>query len=146
MERSGIPPNSIFVDTSGWADPVLSNTADHAAMIAFYKQIIADERPLVTTNYIITELVALLTTRSRAPRSRVFDLVNSMQTMPQLRIVHIDVVLHRAAWEMLQQYADKPWSLVDASSFVVMRGSGITEAFTSDQHFAQAGFVRVPHL
>jgi len=32
-----VPPN-LFVDTSGWADPVLHNTRDHAVMEAFYKQ------------------------------------------------------------------------------------------------------------
>jgi len=35
-------------------------------------------------------------------------------------------------------------SLVDASSFVVMSRLGISEALTTDQHFSQAGFVRVP--
>lgn len=45
---------------------------------------------------------------------------------------------------MLEQYTDKEWSLVDAASFVVMRRLGITEAFTTDHHFEQAGFIRVP--
>lgn len=45
---------------------------------------------------------------------------------------------------MLERYADKDWSLVDAASFVVMRHMGITEAFTTDHHFAQAGSTRVP--
>jgi len=37
---------------------------------------------------------------------------------------------------------DKEWSLVDCSSMVVMARRGIAEAFTSDHHFEQAGFVR----
>lgn len=45
---------------------------------------------------------------------------------------------------MLERMTDKEWSLVDAASFIVMRRLGITEAFTSDQHFIQAGFLRVP--
>jgi predicted nucleic acid-binding protein len=32
---------------------------------------------------------------------------------------------------------------VDAASFVVMSERGITEALTTDQHFEQAGFVRL---
>src|SRR6185312_12641159 len=31
-----VPDRSLFVDTSGWADPVLRNTPDHPAMEAFY--------------------------------------------------------------------------------------------------------------
>jgi hypothetical protein len=35
---------------------------------------------------------------------------------------------------------DKTWGLVDCASFVVMQDEGITEAFTNDRHFEQAGF------
>jgi len=59
--------------------------------------------------------------------------------------VHIDQALDAAAWSLLEQYSDKEWSLVDAASFVVMRQLALTDAFTSDHHFTQAGFVRVPH-
>jgi predicted nucleic acid-binding protein len=38
---------------------------------------------------------------------------------------------------------DKDWGLTDCTSFVVMQQRGITEAFTSDRHFEQAGFVRL---
>ena len=40
----------------------------------------------------------------------------------------------------------KEWSLVDASSFVVMTRYGMTEALTTDYHFTQAGFARLPAL
>jgi len=64
--------------------------------------------------------------------------------MPRLSVVHIDAALDAAGWALLEQYDDKEWSLVDAASFVVMRQLGIIEAFTTDQHFIQAGFIRVP--
>jgi hypothetical protein len=35
---------------------------------------------------------------------------------------------------------DKDWSLTDCTSFIVKQEQGITDAITSDQHFAQAGF------
>jgi predicted nucleic acid-binding protein len=44
----------------------------------------------------------------------------------------------------LKARVDKDWSLVDASSFVVMPMLGIVEALTTDHHFLQAGFVRLP--
>jgi predicted nucleic acid-binding protein len=40
--------------------------------------------------------------------------------------------------------AHKSWSLVDATSFVVIRRFGIDEALTTDHHFEQAGFTRLP--
>lgn len=38
---------------------------------------------------------------------------------------------------------DKGWGLTDCTSFVVMEQEQITEAFTSDQHFEQAGFTKL---
>ncbi len=135
----------LFVDTSGWADPILKNTPEHREMEAYYKQAIASDRMLVTTNYVITELVALLTARSRAPRTQVLVLIARIKETPRVHIVHIDQALDAAAWSLLEQYSDKEWSLVDAASFVVMRQLALTDAFTSDHHFTQAGSVRVPH-
>ncbi len=56
----------------------------------------------------------------------------------------IDEQINQETWDVLQQSLDKEWSWVDVSSFVVMRRLNLTEAFTSDHHFLQAGFVRVP--
>lgn len=36
--------------------------------------------------------------------------------------------------------ADEDWSVTDCIPFVVMEQQGLREAFTTDHHFAQAGF------
>jgi len=132
------------VDTAGWAEPVLGNTPDHDRMAAAYRHAVASRRPLVTTNYVLSEVVALLTARSRASRPQLLALMAAIRTLPRLRIVHVDLALDAAAWSLLEQASDKQWSLVDAASLVVMRRLGIEQAFTSDHHFAQAGFMCVP--
>ncbi len=81
---------SIFVDTSGWADAVLKNTPNHAAMEAFYKQCVASKRKMVTTNYILTELIALLTARPGISRDRLLQLIDRLKHMRQLELVYID--------------------------------------------------------
>jgi uncharacterized protein len=139
-----IPANSLLVDTSGWADPVLGNTPDHEAMEALYKETVASGRPLVTTNYILAELLALLSSRSRATRPQILSLIRGIKQLPQLRIIHVSEAIEEAAWNMLEQYDDKDWSLVDAARFVLMQEYGICEAFTSDHHFTQAGLARLP--
>jgi len=60
-----------------------------------------------------------------------------------LRSIHVDERLDALAWAMLRQYSDKNWSLVDATSFILMREQGIYEALTSDHHVEQAGFQRL---
>jgi predicted nucleic acid-binding protein len=42
--------------------------------------------------------------------------------------------------DLYRERADKRWGLVDCASFLVMKDEQIVEAFTTDQHFEQAGF------
>lgn len=135
---------SVFVDTSGWAEPLMGNSPDHDHMERYYRSLIARKHPVVTTNYVLSELVALLTVRSRFTRPEVLAIINGIRRITHLSLVHIDPQTDAEAWAMLERYTDKDWSLVDAASFVVMRRMGLTEAFTTDHHFTQAGFVRVP--
>ena len=55
----------------------------------------------------------------------------------------IDNVTDTLAWTLYKSRLDKAWSLVDCSSFVVMQQLGIQKALTTDQHFEQAGFIRL---
>jgi len=98
----------------------------------------------VTTNYVVTELVALLTTRTRIPRNEVLDYVETIRQSPHIEVVQVAPALDAAALALLRSRPDKEWSLVDAVSFVVMTNEGMFEALTTDHHFLQAGFVRLP--
>jgi predicted nucleic acid-binding protein len=114
-------------------------------MVRFAQQLQADQRPAVTTDDVLNEVVALLTTDSRGiARSKLIQFIIQIRSSPQVHIVHVDEQIWSEAWSLLERMSDKSWSWVVASSFVVMRRLGITEAFTSDHHFTQAGFVRVP--
>jgi uncharacterized protein len=98
----------------------------------------------VTTNYILSELVALLTVRSRFTRPELLAIINGIRRITHLNLVHIDPEMDAAAWALLEQYNDKAWSVVDAASFVVMRRMSLTEAFTSDHHVTQADLSASP--
>jgi predicted nucleic acid-binding protein len=57
----------------------------------------------------------------------------------------VQVIMHSperlmAALDLMEQRADKAWSLVDCSSFLIMQELGITDALTADHHFEQAGY------
>jgi uncharacterized protein len=51
-----------------------------------------------------------------------------------------DSELFAAGWTLYAERTDKEWSLTDCISFAVMTERRITDAFTSDHHFEQAGF------
>ncbi|WP_226889299.1 type II toxin-antitoxin system VapC family toxin [Nostoc sp. MG11] len=63
--------------------------------------------------------------------------------MPYVEDIHINDVTDTAAWELCKSRPDKAWSLVDCTSFISMQQVGIQEALTTDQHFEQAGFIRL---
>lgn len=136
--------NSLFVDTSGWAYLLDRHDPFHNEVRAVYQHALGQRRLLVTTNYVIAELVPLLASRSRIPRQQIFRFIDALKSAPHIEIIHIDALIDAESWELLKSRVDKEWSLVDASSFVIMTMHEMTEALTTDHHFTQAGFVRLP--
>lgn len=138
--------NDLFVDTSGWAYYLDRQAALHPAILTLVKNTVAQRRHLVTTNYIITELVALLSSRYHLPRQQVIQVVNAIKTNDAVEVIYIERSIDDQSWALLEARLDKEWSLVDASSFVVMNRFGMIQALTTDHHFTQAGFVCVPQV
>lgn len=108
--------------------------------VKIYQEAIASRRQLVTSNYVINELVRLAQSRMRSARSDLFSFVDRFAAQPLVNMIHIDAATHARAWDLLKKMEDKEWSLVDASSFILMRDRGMYEALTTDHHVAQAGF------
>jgi uncharacterized protein len=133
----------LCVDTAGWGHLLDETQTHHSLAASLYREARGQGRKLITTNYILLELVALLTSPLRLSRSTIIALIESLKTSPYVEVVHIDASLDAAAWQLLRQRQDKDWSLVDCSSFVVMRQESMLEALTTDHHFEQAGFVRL---
>ena len=131
-----------FVDTSGWASAFVSTETHHAKASALMRQWHQQNRRVVTTNYVLSELIALFS-RFRVDRSVVLKYIETIRSTTWVEIVHINEALDLEAWEMLANRVDKEWSLVDCASFVVMGACGLTEALTTDKHFEQAGFTRL---
>ena len=132
--------NDLFVDTSGWVYYLDRSDPLHTKVVTIVRNYTLQRRNLVTTNYIITELVALLSSRFHLPRREVIKAINALKSDAAVEIVHIYASMDNVAWQLLEKRFDKEWSLVDASSFVLMEQFGMTEALTTDHHFTQAGF------
>ncbi|MBO9369976.1 MAG: type II toxin-antitoxin system VapC family toxin [Chloroflexi bacterium] len=133
----------LFADTSGWGNLLDAAQPYHSLAVSIYRAARHEGRKVVTTNYIIAELIALMARPLRIPRPMVIAFVESLRTSPNVEIVHIDQDLDSQAWGLLKSRPDKEWSLTDCASFVVMKRRGILEALTTDHHFEQAGFVRL---
>lgn len=135
--------NGLFIDTSGWAEFLVRSEPFHDQAVFLLDHARRNNRPIVTTNYAIAELVALLTSPMRVPRREQVRIVGTLRSADWIRILHVDPVQDGAAWDLLVRHGDKVWSLVDCAGFVVMREHSIAVALTTDRHFEQAGFTRL---
>jgi predicted nucleic acid-binding protein len=128
----------IFVDTGAWFAAFVPNDADHVAADAWLQ---ANTDVLVTTDYVVDELLTLLKMRGEYQRALAIGPPLLQGDITRLEWVRQDDV-HKA-WEIFAQYADKEWSFTDCVSRVVMNRLAIRTAFAFDEHFRQFGTVTV---
>jgi predicted nucleic acid-binding protein len=133
----------VFVDTAGWANIFVRTEPKHEKASHLFHEWRRQNHRLVTSNYVLVELVALLTQPFRVPRPNQFRYIETVRLAPYVEVVHVDEALDAAGWALLKARPDKEWSLVDAVSFMIMQQRGIMEALTTDHHFEQAGFIRL---
>jgi predicted nucleic acid-binding protein len=135
--------NSVFVDTSGWMAYLVAGEAYHAQAIQELDHALGNPSiAIYTTDHVLAELVALMLGR-KIPRSMILRDVDGLLIAPRIVKLFTDQTLFDEAWALLQQRADKEWSLADAISILRMQQLGVTEVLTNDHHFTQAGFARL---
>jgi uncharacterized protein len=128
----------MLLDTSGLFGLLHRGEPQHGRALELYAQ----ARLRLTHSYVLAELIPLAQVRGLA-RALVLDFSLRALEDDEVEVVWVDPPLHRQALNLLQARRDKDYSLCDAVSFVLMREHSITEALTTDKHFAQAGFTRL---
>ncbi|MEC4817830.1 MAG: PIN domain-containing protein [Scytonema sp. PMC 1069.18] len=131
----------VFVDTAAWI--ALANADDelHPRANQIMSDLLTQKTRLVTTEFVLLEVADALA----APHLRVttIQFIHRLRQAPILRIVTLSEDLLADGWTLYSQRLDKDWGLTDCISFIVMLSEQITQAFTSDRHFEQAGFVKL---
>jgi uncharacterized protein len=127
--------NIVFADSFYFFALLNERDSAHAKAAAFS----AEFRGRIVTTYAV--LLELGDGLAKPPRRDVFHpLVTSLEVNPRVSLIPVSPDLMQQGLTMYGQRADKPWSLTDCMSFVVMQREGIAEALTGDRHFEQAGF------
>lgn len=128
--------NAVFCDTSALL-AVLDRDSDvHEDAARCWQALVNSATPLITTNYIIVEMTALLQRRIGLEAVRRFQ----YDVLPIIEVAWIDETAHSRAMQSMLTSNRRQLSLVDCVSFDTMRQRGITVAFAFDQHFAEQGF------
>lgn len=128
----------IFVDTGAWFAAFVPNDPDHQAADAW---LAANRAPLVTTDYVVDELLTLL--KMRGESLRALRLGASLVAEEIATLVWVTPDDLQQAWDTFQRYQDTPWSFTDCVSRAVMQRLHIQTAFAFDTDFRQFGTVTV---
>lgn len=132
--------SQVFVDTSAILALVNPNDQHHSQARSGFESLSTGKAGLVTSSYVLVETYSLLARRMGLSAVQAFrsDLV------PLLEVAWVDETVHEAALDLLLDRRRRGLSLVDTSSFVVMRTRRLDEAFCFDPDFKDEGFLLVP--
>ncbi|MBM2811927.1 MAG: putative toxin protein [Chloroflexi bacterium] len=81
--------------------------------------------------------------RRRIGHAAARDFVDSAAHSTRLTVIHVGAPTEVEAWAWLCRHDERPYSFVDATSFVTMRSLRIAEALAFDGDFTAAGFVEL---
>ncbi|MGI0480248.1 type II toxin-antitoxin system VapC family toxin [Geminocystis sp. CENA526] len=131
----------VFVDTAAWLALINNKDYFHDLVVEIRKKLKVQGYYFVTTDFVFLEVADAL--NSPKFRQQTINFINRLRNLPDLFIIPVSSEIFFEGWNFYCQRLDKDWGLTDCISFVVMQREGITEAFTTDKHFEQAGFIRL---
>ena len=133
----------IFVDTGAWYAVEVEDDVNHEEACEILALIAAGKFGVsVTTDYVLDETLTLL--RSRRDLTSAMAFIKKIKESSSVRVFWIDENLFEKALLIFQKSQSAPWSFTDCTSFALMNELSISEAFTFDKHFTQAGFQALP--
>ncbi len=133
---------TVFVDTSAILAGLDASDDQHVRAIDTWRNLIQADTPVLTTNYVLLETIAVLQHRGGLiPVRRFVD-----DLLPALHVYWISEADHRAAVTALLAADRRQLSLVDCTSFLIMRRLDLPTAFAFDPHFVEQGFHCLPPI
>ena len=130
----------VFVDTSAIIAFLDGADVQHNIVEKTWDDLANEKAIFATTNYVLVETFVLLQNRLGLSAARMF----AREIIPMLEIEWIDAATHEAAILSVLAAGRRNLSLVDCTSFALMRHRNIWRALTLDAHFREQGFECLP--
>ncbi|CAN5574666.1 PIN domain-containing protein [soil metagenome] len=128
----------LFVDTAYIY--ALFNKRDkwHEKAIEWQQKIALENRRLLTTQFILTEIGDGLSPLKL--RQSAANIIHALDNSEFVEIISASSELFLEGLNLYENRLDKDWGLTDCISFVVMENHDLSDVLTTDNHFRQAGF------
>lgn len=131
----------IFVDTSAILEALDRDADDHRRVVDAWSALLDEDHHFITTNYVAVETTAVAQSRLGMTAVRALEAT----VWPLMRLHWISEETHRAAVSALLAADSRSLSLVDCSSFEIMRTLGVRSALALDSDFTRQGYETLPH-
>ena len=133
--------SEIFVDAVAWIALVNKRDSLHEKAKKVFLDLRGRNYEFVTTEFVLIEFANALSAPDFREKAAIF--IEGLRESPNVEIVPASSELFSIGLRLYRNRLDKEWSLVDCTSFIVMKEKKIVEAFTEDHHFEQSGFVKL---
>ncbi|MCP4655524.1 MAG: type II toxin-antitoxin system VapC family toxin [bacterium] len=131
---------TVFIDTSALYAVLDKADGNHPAAVQTWTRLLSGDEVVLTTNYVLVETSALVQSRLGMKAVRTLN----VDVVPALALEWLSPADHFAAVFVVQAADRRRLSLVDCTSFLVMRRLGLDSVFTFDRHFAEQGLAVIP--
>ncbi len=131
---------NIFIDTAAFLAVLNVNDRFHLSAKLVWNEILLSDSTLFSSNYVILETTALLQHRFGLEALRLFE----SDILPVIEIVWVGETIHQQGLSALLAANRRNLSLVDCTSFEIMRQIRLDAVFTFDPHFREQGFTVIP--
>lgn len=128
----------LFADSNYWIAIFDPDDSLHTQAIEVGKRVPAFSR-IITSDFVIIEVLNALSGDTREIKQHAVHYFENPTLKSPLHVVRWSKELYERAITLFLR-ADKSWSIVDCTSFLIMQDRGIRDALTHDRHFEQAGF------
>ncbi|MHB9035368.1 MAG: type II toxin-antitoxin system VapC family toxin [Armatimonadota bacterium] len=127
---------SVYIDTSAFYAIIDATDGNHQRAVSCWRNILQQGESLVTSSYVVTEIVALLHNRFGTDVVRRFV----DDDLPVVDIYWADASIHDSAIRAMLTFRGKRGpSLTDCAGLEIVRLLGIQQVFAYDRHFENHG-------
>lgn len=126
------------MDANGWI--ALNNNRDqfHFEAQKLNRKLLKERYHYITTNFVLNETYTGLL--MKVGHLAAVDFGERIRRSKVTTVIHVSDEIEENAWQFFKRYSDKFFSFTDCTSFIIMQQLNLSEAFTNDHHFVQAGF------
>jgi predicted nucleic acid-binding protein len=131
----------VFADTSYWIALVNPGDPFHGAAVGLAPRI--KGAIIVTSDWVLNELLTFFTNKGEILKRKALEIYGEIMENPN---IFVEPASRNSFVDAVNKYRSEPtrrYSIVDCTSFVIMRAHGIQDALSADTDFEREGFTKL---